>query len=134
MKEPAWLSEKSVREIHCRLIHRFGGEQGLLDEGRFKATLAKPINLYVYGEDVGLFDLAAAYGYGFIKNHCFIDGNKRIAVACIDVFLQKNGWELVAEEPAVVLYFLELAASSGSSEEQQNALAQWIKTHAQKLS
>ncbi len=50
-----------------------------------------------------MFDLAAAYAYGFAKNHAFIDGNKRIALVVIDVFLRLNGYKLVASEAEAVI-------------------------------
>lgn len=60
------------------------------------ASLARPQHLFAYSDSASLFDLAAAYAFGLAKNHAFVDGNKRIALAVIDVFLRLNGYELVA--------------------------------------
>lgn len=133
MIEPRWISEKVVRALHAKLICEHGGEPGVLNLGQLLSTVAKPRNLFAYGDNPTLFELAAAYGYGFVKNHCFVDGNKRVAVVAIDVFLQLNGYELIAEESEVVLFIQELAASLNPSEKDQEGLALWIKKHSNQV-
>lgn len=130
MTDPNWIPEAAVKVMHAELIAEYGGESGILNLGQLSSTLARPKNLFAYGAAPTLFELAAAYGYGFAKNHCFVDGNKRIAVAVIDVFLQLNGYELVAEEAEVVLFMLGLAASLKTSEADQAELATWIETNS----
>ena len=62
-----------------------------------EATLARPLNLLAYDDpDAALPRLAAAYGHGFARNHCFADGNKRVALVSMDVFLGMNNFELNA--------------------------------------
>ncbi|WP_242021869.1 type II toxin-antitoxin system death-on-curing family toxin [Microcoleus sp. FACHB-831] len=73
------------------------------DSGLLSASLARPRHLFSYSENATLFDLAGAYGYALAKNHSFVDGNKRIALAVIDVFLRLNGYKLVAPEPEAVV-------------------------------
>jgi death-on-curing protein len=73
--------------------------------------------------------LAAAYGFAIAKGHCFSDGNKRLALAIIDVFLQLNALELVASEPDSVVTMQSLAAGKISEED----LAVWIADNAQPL-
>jgi death on curing protein len=104
-----------------------------LNAGQLSATLARPQNLLAYGDSPTLFDLAASYGYGLIKNHCFLDGNKRVAVAIVDVFLQLNGYELIAAEPEVVLCFLQLAGSVNLAEEDEAELAIWIEKNSRQI-
>lgn len=116
--------------MHDALIEEHGGSYGILDAGLLASTVAKPKNLFYYGSNVNLFDLAAAYGYGFVKNHCFFDGNKRIALAAVDVFLQLNGFELMAEEDEAAEFFLRLAAGTGSAEVAQSSLSEWIAVNA----
>jgi death-on-curing protein len=133
MKEPKWIPETAVRLMHDALIREHGGSYGILDEGLLASTLAKPKNLFHYGQNATLFDLAAAYGYGFVKNHSFIDGNKRVALVAVDVFLQMNGFELVAAESEAAVFFLDLAASLGAPEQDQARLSQWIAVNARSL-
>jgi death on curing protein len=133
MKEPKWIPEAAIRLMHDALIREHGGSYGILDEGLLASTLAKPKNLFYYGQDVTLFDLAAAYGYGFAKNHSFIDGNKRVALVAVDVFLQMNGFELVATESEAAAFFLNLAASLGAPEQDQAGLSKWIAVNARSL-
>jgi death on curing protein len=130
MSDFRWVPEAAVKAIQAELIAEHGGEPGVLNAGQLSATLARPQNLFAYGDSPTLFDLAASYGYGLVKNHCFVDGNKRVAVAIVDVFLQLNGYELMAEEPDVVLYFLRLAGSLNSSEEDEKELARWIEENS----
>jgi death-on-curing protein len=77
-----------------------------------------------------LFDKAAAYGYHVCKNHPFIDGNKRVAFVLMDIFLQKNGWEIVAHEEEA--YSVMIALASGKLTKAR--LASWLKEHSSKLS
>jgi death on curing protein len=128
-----WVPEAAVKAIQAELIVEHGGAPGVLNAGQLSATLARPQNLLAYGDSPTLFDLAASYGYGLIKNHCFLDGNKRVAVAVVDVFLQLNGYELIAEEADVVFYFLRLAASLDSSEKDEMELAGWIEENSVKI-
>jgi death on curing protein len=133
MNEPKWVPEAAIRLMHDALIREHGGSYGILDEGLLSSTLAKPKNLFHYVQDATLFDLAAAYGYGFVKNHSFVDGNKRVALVAVDVFLQMNGFELVATEAEAAAFFLELAASLGVPEQEQAKLSQWIALNARSL-
>ncbi len=116
--------------MHALLIEEHGSLSGTLNEQALESTLARPENLQAYSEKgVSLEALAAAYGYGLARNYCFTDGNKRVALATIDVFLQINGHELIASEPEAVASIIELAA--GEMEEKD--LATWIKENSQKL-
>ncbi|GBO55386.1 death on curing protein, Doc toxin [Pseudanabaena sp. lw0831] len=74
--------------------------------------------------------MAAAYGYGFAKNHCFFDVNKQVSLAAVDVFLQLNGFELVADEDEAAAFFLGLAEQSGFAEVEQSRLSEWIASNA----
>lgn len=130
MKEPHWVPEAAVRAIHDELIAEHGGKSGILNAGQLLSTLAKPQNLFNYSSDPSLFDLAAAYGYGLIKNHCFVDGNKRVTVAIIGVFLRLNNYKLIAPETDVVIYICRLAASLKTPEEDQADLAKWIQANS----
>jgi death-on-curing protein len=124
---PRWIPEAAVRAIHAELLAEHGGLEGPVDEDMLGATLARPQQLNTYSNPpASLFQLAAAYGFGFAKNHCFKDGNKRISLAAIDVFLQLNGYELTAQETEAVIVIEGLAASDMS----EHDLAQWIETNS----
>ncbi len=122
MTEPVWLPEQLVLSIHAEQIARFGGSDGIRDEGLLASALDRPRNRWAY-EQPTLAEMAAAYAFGLARNHPFIDGNKRIALAAADVFLQLNGFELVCSEPDAVATFLALAA--GELEEIE--LADWFE-------
>ena len=129
MKEPRWVPEEAVRAMHEALIAEHGGKPGLRDSGLLSASLARPRHLFSYSDNASLFDLAAAYGYALTKNHSFIDGNKRIALTVIDVFLRLNGYRLVAAEPEAVVMILHLAEGV----EDQESLAAWIAENSEQL-
>jgi len=118
----------AVVAMHSALIEEHGGLAGLRDEGLLQSALARPANKLAYG-DPDLEDLAAAYGYGLCRDHPLPDGNKRIALVVVDVFLQLNGRELVASEEEAVVTFRELAA--GTLDEA--AFSDWIRTHSAPL-
>lgn len=129
MKEPRWVPETAVSVIHEELIVEHGGEPGLRDSGLLSASLARPRHLFSYSENATVFELAAAYGYGLAKNHSFVDGNKRIALAIIDVFLRLNGYKLVAPESEAVVMMISLVEGV----ENQESLAAWIAKNSQEL-
>ena len=129
MKPPIWLSRAVVLAIHGELLAEHGGSEGVRDVGLLESALARPSNLLSYDTPT-LFDMAAAYAYGIAKNHPFVDGNKRTALACCDVFLQLNGFELNATEPEATTTFLALASGSLTEAE----LAHWISQHTVQMS
>jgi death on curing protein len=134
MIEPCWLDIHDVCAMHGEIIAESGGASGLLSKGALESTLNKPVNLYHYGDDVTLYDLAASYGYGLVKNHCFGDGNKRISLIAVYTFLSVNGIELIASEVDAVNIFLDLAASFETQEVSIGKLAYWIQSNSELLS
>ena len=125
MKQWRWLEADALVAIHAELIAAFGGAPGVRDRGLVESAAARPKHLASYGEPT-VFELAAAYAFGLARNHPFVDGNKRIALVAAFTFLELNGWEVSAEEPAAVLVFLDLAA--GEINEQELAL--WLERNA----
>jgi death on curing protein len=134
MKEPCWLDVHDVRAIQGEIIAESGGAAGILSEGALESTLNKPINLYHYGDDVTLYKLAASYGYGLVKNHCFVDGNKRIALITVYTFLSVNGIELTASEVDAASFFLDLAASLETQEDSMKKLEYWLQNNSELIS
>ncbi len=111
MKEPRWVLRETVVALHEQLLAEFGGLSGLRDEGVFDSALARPRQQFAYDQrDVAA--LAAAYAFGLVRNHPFIDGNKRIGFSVAALFLELNGHEFTATEVDAVLQTLALAAGA----------------------
>ena len=124
-----WLEKREVLYFHSELLAEHGGLAGPPDDHALESTLARPRNRLAYRPDSSISELAAAYGFGFSRNHCFPDGNKRIALVAIDVFLQANGYELRADEAEAVVAIR--GAATGELTEQ--ALSTWIESHSVSL-
>ena len=125
MKEPEWLLDETLIALHDVLVSEFGGETGIRDEGLLESALARPRNLLNYGR-ADLFDLAAAYAYGLVKNHPFIDGNKRVGFMAAAVFLELNRIRFQAAEVDAAVEMLALAAG----ERKEIQFAQWLRDHS----
>lgn len=125
MNEPEWLTEQLVTSLHGELLAEHGGATGLRDEGLLASALARPRKKHNY-ENPSLIELAAAYAYGICSNHPFVDGNKRVALAAVDVFLILNGRELVAPEAEAVVMIRDLAAGEIGEAE----IADWISANS----
>jgi death-on-curing protein len=128
MNEPEWLDLDIVLDFHAEQLALFGGADGIRDRGLLESALARPMNKFVYGER-DLAPLAAAYGFGVAKNHPFVDGNKRTALASMIVFLGLNGIDLDAPQEAATAIVLSLAAGEITEE----VLARWIADHMRPL-
>ena len=133
MIERCWLNIHDVCAIHGEILATSGGESGILNQGSLESTLNKPKNLYHYGNDVTLYELAASYGYGLVKNHCFVDGNKRVALIAVYTFLSINGIELTASEVDAASFFLELAASLEKQEQSMEKLVSWLQDNSESI-
>lgn len=134
MIEPLWLDSHEVYAIQGEIITESGGASGILNKGAIDSTINKPKNLYHYGDHVTLYELAASYGYGFTKNHCFVDGNKRVALIAVYTFLSINGIELTASEVDAANFFLDLAATFETQEESMQKLANWLQINSELIS
>ena len=128
MSEPEWLDIDIVLDVHAEQLALFGGPEGVRDRGMLESALGRPLNRFAYG-DPSLPALAAAYAFGIARNHPFVDGNKRAAFAAIIVFLELNGFELVAAPEEATAAMLELAAGAVS----EDALAEWIAVNSRPL-
>jgi death-on-curing protein len=126
--EPQWVLRDTVLLLHEQSLAEHGGTSGIRDEGLLDSALGKPMNLFVYGEPA-LFDLAASYVYGLVKNHPFLDGNKRIGFVTGALFLALNGYQLVATEADAAIRTLALAAG----EMTEKAYAAWLESNSKRL-
>lgn len=123
MSRPRWLRKDTVLAVHQKTLREQGGRVGLRDIGLLESALARPINRFEYEPKAGLFNLAAAYGFGVASNHPFVDGNKRVAFYASVGFLRINGVLLEADEADAAITYLALAAGQLSEEE----LAVWLE-------
>ncbi len=128
MKPPEWVLRDTVLALHEELLAEFGGSSGVRDEGLLESALARPENLLAYGKP-SIFDLAASYAFGLVKNHAFIDGNKRTGFVIAALFLEINSYRLQAAEADAIVHTLALAA--GAMDEAGYAV--WLETNSRKI-
>lgn len=122
MKEPFWITEVHIFRIHNVLLARFGGLEGIRDEGMLDSALNRPKQLFNFGKPT-VFELAAAYSFGLVRNHPFLDGNKRIGFMSAYTFLGINGYQLQASEEEAVIMTRDLAAGEATEAE----YAAWLE-------
>lgn len=119
--EPRWISPEVCLAVHDMLLSQYGGCAGLRDSGLLDSALARPLQMKAYGSP-SLPQLAAAYATGIIRNHPFLDGNKRTGFMLGSGFLELNGMEFIASEADAVIKTLALAAGEMTEE----AYAEWL--------
>ena len=112
MTEPLWIEERDTLVLHDRLLALHGGAAGLRDDALLKSALARPQQIYAYADSPDLIELAAAYTVGIVRNHPFIDGNKRTGFVVGILFLELNGYRFSANEADAAQAVLALAAST----------------------
>lgn len=121
-----WLSPEVLVAVHAEQLAEHGGAVGVRDEGLFESALARLRQVAAYGQPDAA-DLAAAYAFGLVRNHPFVDGNKRTAYVAAELFLLLNGWSMTASDESATLTTLALAA--GDIDEA--AFAAWLRSHLQ---
>jgi death-on-curing protein len=121
-----WLTLDMVEAFHRESLARFGGADGIRDHGLLESAIARAQNIHAYDPDASLFRLAAAYCVGVVKNHPFVDGNKRTGILSAVVFLSLNGIAVEFDEAEIVAMIYGLAAGEKSEEE----IAAWLQSGA----
>ena len=129
MTEPVWVEKEALVLLHGKSIARFGGLEGIRDEGLLESALARPKNAYLYDELHDLSSLCASYAFGLIKNHPFADGNKRVAFMAVGLFLGANRQELNTGRVEAIKAVEALAG--GEISELQ--FAAWLRLHIKPL-
>jgi death-on-curing protein len=121
-----YLTLSEVLEVHRQVMAQSGGAEGLMHLPALESALAQP-QMTFGGEELypTLVDKAAALGYALIKNHPFLDGNKRTGHAAMEVFLVLNGYEIRAAVDEQEHIILQVAASEIDREE----FTRWLRTH-----
>jgi len=121
-----WISRALALAIHDRQLAEHGGASGVRDDALLDSALARPQQLFAYGDPPpDIAALAASLAFGLARNHPFVDGNKRTAHVCYRVFLALNDVELEAGDEEKYLAMLGLA--DGSLGEAQ--FADWLRVH-----
>lgn len=127
MIEPEWILKETILGFHAQSLNDHGGTTGIRDEGLLDSALGKPQNQFAYGHP-NIFDLAASYAYGLVKNHPFLDGNKRTGFVAAVLMLELNGWHFHGAEADAAIRTLALAAGEMS----ESAYAAWLETNSEK--
>jgi death-on-curing protein len=127
-REPKWLSRVVVDAIHNDQLREHGGLPGIRDENVLESALARPRQKWHYADNTDLPTLAAAYGFGLVKNHPYRDGNKRIGFLAMVTFLGLNGHEFDVTDGELVSEILALADGRVSEAE----LTDWIRSRSAK--
>ena len=129
MSEPIWIDERDALALHDRLLALDGGAPGVRDMGLLQSALARPQQLYAYGDNPDTIGMAASYTAGIVRNHPFIDGNKRTGFLVGVLFLELNGVRFTATEESAAQAILSLAA--GTLDEP--AFAAWMHAQVKRL-
>mgnify|MGYP006333497621 FL=1 len=120
------LSKKQILMLHTQLIQQTGGSDGVRDYNLLDSALETPFQSFGGDELYPTIQAKAArLGYGLIKNHCMIDGNKRIGTHAMLVFLALNGIELKYMQKELYETILDVAAGKIEYED----LLQWVLDH-----
>lgn len=125
-----YLSFEQVLFIHKKLIEAYGGSDGIRDEKLLDSAVFRP-QTSAFGEDAypDLFTKAAVLMHSIVKNHPFVDGNKRTGFGAMHLMLSANGYELKASIEEVI----ELGINVAKGELNEKTITAWIKTHSKKL-
>lgn len=119
-----WIDLEGALAAHAEQLWQHGGAEGIRDAGALESALARPLNAAAYGEPDPAA-LAAAYAFGLVRNHPFVDGNKRTAAVVSVGFLFLNGFGFAAPEAELAVHFEALAAGELSEDE----IAEWFRRH-----
>jgi death-on-curing protein len=111
-RELVWLEDLDVLTLHDRLLAFHGGASGIRDEGLLVSALARAKQVATYGDSMDVVGMATAYTAGIVKNHPFLDGNKRTGFVAGILFLELNGFRFTAKESAATEAVLALAAGT----------------------
>jgi death-on-curing protein len=125
-----YLTPQQVLAIHDRMVKRFGGSFGLRDVGLLESAVFRPQASFD-GNDlyISIFDKAAALLQSLLKNHPFVDGNKRTALTSVGIFLKVNGYRLINAHKEEIEFAVRVDNERLSLEE----ITRWLKKHAKKL-
>lgn len=127
-KELLWIDERDVLAIHDQLLAAYGGRPGLRDKGLLQSALARPRQHYAYAHQSDVIEMAALYTAGIVRNHPFVDGNKRAGFIVGVLFLELNGFIFMASEEDATQAVLGLAG--GTLDEA--AFTAWLRANSKR--
>ena len=127
-KTPTWIDERDVVAVQDSLLAQHGGLPGLRDRGLLESALARPRQHYSYAETIDIIQMAALYAAGIVRNHPFVDGNKRAGFLAGIMFLELNGFNFMASEEDVIQTVLGLAAG----ELDEAGYTQWLRANTKR--
>jgi death on curing protein len=111
-KEPLWIEERDVLAIHDRLLALHGGATGLRDRGPLESALARSRQQHAYADTSDVVELAALYTAGIVRNHPFVDGNKRTGFVIGVLFVELHGFDFKASEADATQAVMALASGT----------------------
>src|ERR1700739_2212165 len=111
MKTLVWIEERDPLALHDRLPALHGGRPGVRAPDLLKSALARPQQHHVYGDSPDIVDLAAIYTLAILRNHPFVDGNKRTGLLCSVLFLELKSYRFIASDEAAASAVLDAAAN-----------------------
>jgi len=127
-KEPLWIEERDALAIHDRLLALHGGATGVRDRDLLESALARPRQHHSYAKTSDVVEMAALYTAGIVRNHPFIDGNKRTGFVIGVLFLELHGFVFKANEADATQAVMALAA--GTLDEA--AFTAWLRENAKR--
>ena len=125
-----YINLDKILALHRHIIETSGGSEGVRDHGGLESAIAQPLMTFG-GQDLypTVIEKAAALGFSLIQNHPFVDGNKRVGHAAMEVFLFFNGYRIDATVDIQEQIILGVASGEVSREQ----LVKWLKEHTCKL-
>ncbi len=109
MSGPSFVDATLALAIHEQTLIQHGGSRGVRDEALLASALARPRQIAGYDDGADVVRLAAALTFGIVRNHPFVDGNKRTGFIVGVLFLELNGWRFTASEEAAASAMIALA-------------------------
>jgi death-on-curing protein len=128
MRRAVWIDVRDALALHDRLLALDGGPAGVRDQGLLESALARPRQLDAHGDRPSIVDLAAAYTARVVRNHPFVDGNKRTGFLIGVLFLEMNGYHFTPSEEGATQAVLSLAAGTVDETE----FAAWMRANAKR--
>jgi death on curing protein len=125
VKQPVWIEEDVVQVLHQRLLALDGGGMGVRSAALLQSAHARPKQFHAYADSPDIIAMAALYTAGIVRNHPFVDGNKRTGFLIGVLFLELNGYRFTASEEDATQAVLSLAAGTLS----ESTFTSWLRSH-----
>lgn len=121
-----YLTSEEILRIHHKVIQDYGGSHGVRDVARLKALVTVP-RQHVFGEEQykTVYEKAAVYLRNIIADHPFVDGNKRTALVCMGILLQRNDHPLRCEQKELEKYIVTVATKKNNIQQ----ISKWLEAH-----